>query len=167
MTNERVKTLPAKKLDHFLSIEILYQNKRAGNTDKSTSQQQFPIFSPELSKMKRSVELRHRSSSIFCDAQVKIFHARSTETIFRILTSYSCWDLWEIPLQIVLEALFIYSTSFTFIEFVFKLVVACSFWVARVIKNTLRNLEALWSDRKWPEVRFNRKQTSMDDPSAI
>ena len=32
----------------------------------------------------------------------------------------------------------LYSTWFTFIEFVFKLVVACSFLVARVIKNTLR-----------------------------
>ena len=35
-------------------------NKRPGNTNKSTSQQQFPIFSPELSKMKRSVELLSR-----------------------------------------------------------------------------------------------------------
>ena len=34
-----------------------FTNKHAGNTDKSPSQQQFPIFSPELSKMKRSVEL--------------------------------------------------------------------------------------------------------------
>ena len=50
----------------------------------------------------------------------------------------------------------LYSTWFTFIEFVFKLVVACSFWVARVI-NTLRKP----FEFKWPEVRFNRKQTSM------
>ena len=28
MTNERVKTLPAKELDHFLSIEILYEQTR-------------------------------------------------------------------------------------------------------------------------------------------
>ena len=28
MTNERVKTLPAKELDHFLSIEILYEQSR-------------------------------------------------------------------------------------------------------------------------------------------
>ena len=34
-----------------------FTNKHAGNTDKSPSQQLFPIFSPELSKMKRSVEL--------------------------------------------------------------------------------------------------------------
>ena len=51
----------------------------------------------------------------------------------------------------------LYSTWFTFIEFVFKLVVACSFWVARVIKNTRRKP----FEFKWPEVRFNRKQTSM------
>ena len=51
----------------------------------------------------------------------------------------------------------LYSTGFTFIEFVFKLVVACSFWVARVIKSTLRKP----FEFKWPEVGFNRKQTSM------
>ena len=28
MTNERVKTLPTKELDHFLSIEILYEQTR-------------------------------------------------------------------------------------------------------------------------------------------
>ena len=61
MTNERVKTLPAKELDHFLSIEI-FMNKRAGNTDKSRGQQQFPIFSPELSKMKRSIQLLSRET---------------------------------------------------------------------------------------------------------
>ena len=47
----------------------------------------------------------------------------------------------------------LYSIWFTFIEFVFKIVVACSFWVPRVIKNTLKPFEF-----KWPEVRFNRKQ---------
>ena len=51
----------------------------------------------------------------------------------------------------------LYSTWFMFIEFVLKLVVACSFWVARIIKNTLRKP----FEFKWPEVRFNRKQTSM------
>ena len=52
----------------------------------------------------------------------------------------------------------LYSTWmwFTFIEFVFKLVVACSFWVARVI-NTLRKP----FEFKWLEVCFNRKQLSM------
>ena len=49
------------------------------------------------------------SSSIFCDAQVKIFHAGSTETIFRVSTNCCCWDLWQIPLQIVLKALFIFN----------------------------------------------------------
>ena len=51
----------------------------------------------------------------------------------------------------------LYSTWFTFIEFVLKLVVACSFLVARIIKNTLRKP----FEFKWPEVRFNRKRTSM------
>ena len=49
----------------------------------------------------------------------------------------------------------LYSTWFMFIEFVFKLVVACSFLVARVIKNTRRKP----FEFKWPEVCFNRKQT--------
>ena len=51
----------------------------------------------------------------------------------------------------------LYSTWFTFNEFVFKLVVVCSFWVARVIKNTRRKP----FEFKWPEVLFNWKQTSM------
>ena len=49
------------------------------------------------------------SSSTFCDGQVKIFHAGSTETIFRISANCSCLDFWQIPLQIVLEALFIFN----------------------------------------------------------
>ena len=136
MTNERVKTLPAKELGHFLSTEIfLWTN--VGNTDKSTSQQQFPNFSAELSEMKRSVELLSRetrridfktASSLavclfewfskqptstfphpfFAMRKLKIFHAGSTEIIFRISTNCSCWDLWQMPLQIVLEALFIF-----------------------------------------------------------
>ena len=114
MTNERVKTLPAKDLKHFLSTEILGQGYKP---------QQFPIFSAELriSKLTPRLLLRqlHQlciclndfraanfdiSSSRFCDAQVKRFHAGSTETIFRISTQTS---LCQIPLQIVLEVLFI------------------------------------------------------------
>ena len=51
----------------------------------------------------------------------------------------------------------LYPTWFTCDKFVFKLVVPCSFWVAHVIKNTLP-----WKpfEFKWPEVHFNRKQTS-------
>ena len=57
------------------------------------------------------------SSSIFCDAQVKIFHAGSTETILRISTSCSCWDLWQSPFQIVLEALNLFSNSWWLVLF--------------------------------------------------
>ena len=39
-----------------------FTNKHAGNRDKSLSQQQFPIFSPELSKIKRRVELLSRET---------------------------------------------------------------------------------------------------------
>ena len=37
------------------------------------------------------------------------YSAGSTETIFWISTKCSCWDLWQILLQIVLEALFIFN----------------------------------------------------------
>ena len=98
---------------------------------------QFSGTSAEWSKMKRSVELLSRetrridfktafslavyvwmiftatiSSSIFCDAQVKILHAGLTETIFRISTNCSCWDLWQIALKIVLEDLFMFNTIY-------------------------------------------------------
>ena len=45
----------------------------------------------------------------------------------------------------------LYSTRFTFNKFVFKLVVTCSFWVARVIKTTWRRKHF---EFRWPEVRF-------------
>ena len=66
-------------------------NKRTENTDKSTSLQQFPIFSPELSKMKRSVTLL------------------SSETKWIDFKTASSLNVWQIQLQIVLEALFIFN----------------------------------------------------------
>ena len=50
-----------------------------------------------------------------------------------------------------------------FTEFVYKLVVACSFLVARVIKNTRRKP----FEFKWPEVRFNRKKKHASPEYAI
>ena len=98
------------------------------------------------------------SSSVFCDTQVKIFHAGSTETIFRISTSCRCWDLWQIRLQIVLEALFIFNMIYVH-------------WICLETRGSLFFLscshhqkhpeEAVWIQAEWPEVRFNRKQTSM------
>ena len=61
MKNERVKTLPATELVHLLFTEF-FLSTHAGKTEKSTSQQQFPIFSAELSRMKRSVELLSRET---------------------------------------------------------------------------------------------------------
>ena len=59
MTNERVKTLAAKELRHLLSIEILYEEMRRKHELKynPATISLLPIFSPELSNMKRSVEL--------------------------------------------------------------------------------------------------------------
>ena len=98
------------------------------------------------------------SSSMFWNAQVKYIPCRIDRNHFPNFNK-----LWQ-PLRLVKNSVTNRSWSLiyiqydlTLIEFVFKLVVACSFWVARVIKNTLRKP----FEFKSPEVRFNRKQTSM------
>ena len=147
----------------------------AGNTDNSTSRNNFQFWALNCPAWKEAwtcYRERRRidsntasslavyaclndftatnfdiSSSIFRDTQVKIFHARLTETISRISTTCSYWDKFRYK-SFLTPCL--YSTWFTFVEFVSKLVVACSFWVARVIKNTRRKP----FEFKWPEVRF-------------
>ena len=100
--------------------------------------------------------LRHFFIHILRCASKNIFHEGSspTEAIFRISTNCSsCWDLWQIPLQIVLEAFFIFNMIHDhWICFQTRGTVACSFWVARVIKNTRRKP----FEFKWPEMRFNK-----------
>ena len=115
MTNERVKTLPAKELDHFLSTEIFYEQTRRKHGQESKRATNFQFSAQNCPKW-RNEEAKEDwlsdylfisrvivwtiftatnfdiSSSVFCDAQVKIFHAGSTETIFLISTSCSCWD---------------------------------------------------------------------------
>ena len=102
------------------------------------------------------------SSSIFCVEQVKIFHAGSTNyfpnfsklQLLRLSTTFVTNRSWSLVyIQHDLCSLNLFSNSS---------VVACSFLVARVIKNTRRKP----FEFKWPEVRFNRKQTSMDHPSV-
>ena len=99
------------------------------------------------------------SSSTFCDGRVKIFHAGSTETIFRISANCSCLDFWQIPLQIVLEALFIFNMIYVH-------------WICFQTRGTRLVLSELLASSKtlgarkpfefkWPEVCFNRKQTSI------
>ena len=68
-TNCKVTVWQMKELKPYLQRSLtiscplkFFMNKRAGNTNKSTSQQQFPIFSPELCKMKRSIELLSRET---------------------------------------------------------------------------------------------------------
>ena len=58
----------------------------------------------------------------------------------------------------------LYSTWFMFTEFVFKLVSGSLFFFS-CSRHQKHPEEALWIF-KWPEVRFNRKQTSMDHPSV-
>ena len=115
MTNERVKTLPAKELDCFLSIEFFYeQTQETQISVQASNNLQFSVQNcpkwKEASNCYR--ERRGGLTSCFAMRKLKIFHAGSTETIFRISTSCSCWDLWQIPLQIVLEALFIFNTIY-------------------------------------------------------
>ena len=147
-----------------------FMNKRAGNTDKSTRQQQFPIFSPELSKVERGVELlsscvyvcerfsQHPTSRFLhpyfamCKLKYSMRDRQKPFSEFQQVAAVETYD--KVRSKSFLKHC-LYSTWFTFIEFVFKLVVACSFWVARVI-NTLRKP----FEFKWLEVRFNRKQTS-------
>ena len=83
-----------------------FMNKRAGNTDKSTSQQQFPIFSPELSKMKRGVELLSRetrridfkvASSLAVYTFVSDFHSIQLRDFFIHILR---WASWNIPCRI-------------------------------------------------------------------
>ena len=62
-TNCKATVWQMKELKPYLSIEIYYEHWNAQElTEKSTSQQQFPIFTPELSKKKRSVELLSRTT---------------------------------------------------------------------------------------------------------
>ena len=68
-TNCKVTGWQMKELKPYLRRSLttscplkFFMNRRAGNPNKSTSQQRFPIFSPELSKIKRSVELLSRET---------------------------------------------------------------------------------------------------------
>ena len=95
--------------------------------------------------------------SVPCRIDRNHFPNFSKLQLLRLLTTFVTNRSWS------LVYIQLYSTWFMFIEFVlFKLVVAFSFLVARVIKNTRRKP----FEFKLPEVRFNRKQTSMDHPSV-
>ena len=188
MTNERVKTLLATKLDHFLSTEIFLWTKtgniyRKEHKPATISNFQRGIFQNEK---KRRTVIRRETTRIdfqpasslavymfewfsqqptltflylyFAMRKLKIiFHAGSAETISWMSANCGCWGFWEIPLQIVLEALFMFNMIYVHWIFVFKLVVACSFLVARVIKNAWRKP----SEFTWPEVvLIENKQAS-------
>ena len=99
------------------------------------------------------------SSSTFCHGQVKIYPCRihrnlhfpnfSKLQLFRLLTNSVTNRSWSLVyIQHDLRSLNLFSNSWYS---------ACSFWVARVIKNTRRKP----FEFKWPEVCFNRKQTSI------
>ena len=160
MTNEWVKSLPAKELDHFLSTEILFMNKCRKNRQEYKPRQFSAQNCSEWKEASNCYRERRRidsnyclsisweyndfratnfdiSSSRLCDAQVKIFHTGSTETIFGISTNCSCWDLCQIPLQIVLEVLFIFNMIYVH-WICFQTRGSLFFWVARVIKYTRR-----------------------------
>ena len=142
---KRVKTLPATELDHFLSTEIFFMNKR-----RKHGQEHKPatIFNAELSRMKRSVELLSRETRI--DFQT----ASSCVYVWMIFTAtnflHPCFAMLKLKYfmqgrqkpfsefqQTAAVETFdkfryksslkpcLYSTWFMFFEFVFKLVVPC------------------------------------------
>ena len=97
------------------------------------------------------------SSSIICVEQVKIFHAGSTETIFRISANYSCWDFRQLSLQIVLEVFFIFNMIYVH-------------WICFQTRGSLFFLSCS-RHQKHPEEALwiqvtGRKQTKMDHPSV-
>ena len=137
MKNERVKILPATELDHFLSTEFVFNEQTHETLTRAQGTATISNYCHGIvqnEKKRRTVIERDDedwlkvsdcifincvyvwmiftgsnfdiSSSIFCDEQVKIFHA---ETIFRISANYSCWDFWQLSLQIVLEVLLIFN----------------------------------------------------------
>ena len=193
-TNCKVTVWKMKELKPYLQQSLTTScplkfllRTNAGNTDKSTRQQQFPILNAELSRMKRSVELLSRettridfqaASSCVGSWHKLMFQWFSQQPTLTFL--HPCFAMFKLKYSMqdrqkpfsefqqtaAVETfdklryksflkVCLYSTWFMFIEFVFKLVVACSFLVARVIKNRKP------FEFKWPEVRFNRKQTSI------
>ena len=90
----------------------------------------------------------------FALRKLKYSGAGSTETIFRISANCSCWDFWQIPLQVVLEALFIFNMIY--VHWIWFQTRGSLFLLASS-KNTRRKP----FEFKWPEMRFNRKQASI------
>ena len=83
------------------------------------------------------------------------YSMQDRQKLFSKFQQVAAVETWQIPLQIVLEALFIFNMIYVH-WICFQTRGSLFFWVARVI-NTLRKP----FEFKWPEVRFNRKQTSM------
>ena len=59
MRNESIETLPATELGYLLCISFMSIRRKNG-MENNTSQQQFPIFSAELSRMKKDASNRYR-----------------------------------------------------------------------------------------------------------
>ena len=55
MTNERVKTLPAKELDHFLSIEIFVKHRKHRQEYKTATISSFQRRIVQNEKKRRTV----------------------------------------------------------------------------------------------------------------
>ena len=151
-------------MQRSLTTSCLFYEQTQETRAKSTSQQQFPIFSTELSRMKRSVELLSRATRRI-DSQTATslavytlgwFSQQPTLTFLHppyfAMRKLKCsiqdrqQPFSEFHKTAAVETFARYRSFlklcllvwFMFIEFVFKLVVACSFLVARVIKNTRR-----------------------------
>ena len=110
------------------------------------------------------------SSSIFCDAQVKIFHAGSTEPFSEFQQTAAVETFDNFRYKSFLKPC-LYSTWFMFIEFVFKLVVACSY-----SRHQKHPEEALWiqvtgiafwqkTNMHHPSVPYNKLLTNLASSS--
>ena len=133
MTNERVKTLPATELDHFWSTEFVFNEQTQETWTRAQASNNFQLLTrncPEWKEASNCYRERRRGLTL-----------SFTETASSLTVYMFEWFSQQATLTFLRYKSFLksclYSTWFMFIEFVCKLVVACSFLVACVIK-------ALW-----------------------
>ena len=104
MTNKRVKTLPPKELDHFLSTEIFFMNKRRkhGQEYKPTKISNFQRRIAQTEKKRRTCTFLHPN---FVMRKLK-YSMQDREKPFSEFQQTAAVE------KIVLEALFIFNVIY-------------------------------------------------------
>ena len=74
MTNEGVETLPATELDHFLSIEILYEQTRRKHEQEPATISNFQPRIVQNEKKRRTVIERDKEEMTFKTASSLAVH---------------------------------------------------------------------------------------------